>query len=131
MTATPESPNPDHHFALLTFAKRLSQGLLVGLIVLYVTAGLMSEQILWVIMLMPCLSLIIFLPGMLSNHARSYDWLCFVILIHFTVAVTNVMSPSGAWNDWLQLMLSVVLFISAMMASRWQKAASRLAHEHA
>ncbi len=39
-----------------------------------------------------------------------------------TLQLTNAMSPQAAWNDYLQTALSVVLFISAMMASRWLKA---------
>jgi uncharacterized membrane protein len=106
----------------LKIAKRLSQLLVIALIALYISTSLLSEKILWTVLLAPCLSLAMFLPGMLQNHARSYDWLCFVILIHFTVGVTNAMSPSSAWNDYLQTLLSTALFICAMMASRWQKA---------
>ncbi len=103
--------------------------MVVALIVLYTCTSLMSENILWTVLLMPCLSLAMFLPGMIKDHARSYDWLCFVILIHFTVGVTNVMSPSVEWNDYVQTLLSTALFISAMMASRWQKASLRLDQE--
>ncbi len=115
--------------AQLKLAKRASQWMVVALIVLYTCTSLMSENILWTVLLMPCLSLAMFLPGMIKDHARSYDWLCFVILIHFTVGVTNVMSPSVEWNDYVQTLLSTALFISAMMASRWQKASLRLDQE--
>ncbi len=113
----------------LKLAKRLSQLQVIALIALYISTSALSEKILWTVLLAPCLSLAIFLPGMLQNHARSYDWLCFVILIHFTVGVTNVMSPSSAWNDYVQTLLSSALFISAMMASRWQKASLRNAQD--
>lgn len=111
--------------AQLKLAKRASQWMVVALIVLYVCTSVLSEKILWTVLLAPCFSLAIFLPGMIQNHARSYDWLCFVILIHFTVGVTNVMSPAVAWNDYVQTLLTSALFISAMMASRWQKASLR------
>lgn len=108
----------------LALAKRLSLASLLGLIALYIVTSLLEERIFWTLLVVPCLSLLIFVPGMLKNHARSFDWLCFVILIHFVVGVTNSMSPAAAWNDYLQTVLTVVLFISSMMASRWQKAAN-------
>ncbi|WP_439136284.1 DUF2069 domain-containing protein [Pseudomaricurvus sp.] len=108
----------------LALSKGLSLASLFGLIALYIATSLLEEKIYWTLLIAPCLSLIIFVPGILRNHARSYDWLCFVILIHFVVGVTNSMSPTAAWNDYLQTALTVILFISAMMASRWQKAAN-------
>lgn len=118
--STPPSANPPP----LALAKRLTLASLVGLIALYIVSSLLEEQIFWTLLIVPCLSLLIFVPGMLKSHARSFDWLCFVILIHFVVGVTNSMSPAAAWNDYLQTVLTVALFISSMMASRWQKAAN-------
>lgn len=121
MTTPSTSPSATPPLAL---AKRLTLASLVGLIALYIVSSLLEEQIFWTLLVVPCLSLLIFVPGMLKSHARSFDWLCFVILIHFVVGVTNSMSPAAAWNDYLQTVLTVVLFISSMMASRWQKAAN-------
>lgn len=109
----------------LAAAKHLSLAVLAGLILLYITTRLLDERMLWTILLVPCFSLMIFVPGMVKNRPRSFDWLCFVILIHFTVGVTGSMSPLAAWNDYLQTLLTVVLFISAMMTSRWLKATQR------
>ncbi len=106
----------------LARSKPLSLSLLLGLIVVYVLSSVQSENFYWTLLLIPCLSLLMFLPGMLKNHARSYDWLCFVLLIHFTVGVTNAMSEHASWNDYVQTLFTTVLFISAMMTSRWQKA---------
>ncbi len=116
MHKSPASPTQ------LTLAKRLSQACLLSLILLYSITSWLQTPINWTVWLAPCLSLLIFLPGMIKNHPRSYDWLCFVILIHFTVGVTNAMAPSASWNDYVQVALSVALFISAMMTSRWLKA---------
>ncbi len=70
-----------------------------------------------------CLPLLMFLPGILRTSSdrgwRTYSWLCFVVLVYFTHAVVNVMSPLVNWKDIAQLGLSVCLFISAMMTSRW------------
>jgi uncharacterized membrane protein len=94
----------------------------IGLNLLYLTTSLLDEKFVWTLLLIPCLSLLMFVPGMLRQHARTYNWLCFVILMHFTVGVSNAMAPNGAWNDYLQTLLCVILFISAMMTSRWLQA---------
>ncbi len=119
------SSSSEHSAPPLSLVKRLSQLMVVALIALYTTTSLLDDKILWTVLLVPCLSVGMFLPGMLKDHARSYDWLCFVILIHFTVAVTNIMSPTPEWNDYVQTLLTSALFICAMMASRWQKAVQR------
>lgn len=105
----------------LRFSRKLTLYSLLSLVVLYSATGLLAERVNWTTLLVPCLTLLIFVPGILSNWPRSFDWLCFVILLHFTVGVSNAMSPLGAWHDYLQTALSVVLFISAMMTSRWLK----------
>lgn len=69
-----------------------------------------------VIQLVP---LLIFVPGMLAKHYRTYSWLCFVVLFYFIVGVTNVMSPLADVYGWVTLLASVVLFNAAMMTSRW------------
>lgn len=123
-TDTPTHKPPQAPPKYLAPAKYLTLATLLGLIALYIATSLLSERIYWTLLVVPCLSLLMFLPGILKSHARSFDWLCFVILIHFVVGVTNSMSPTGAWNDYLQTALTIVLFISSMMASRWQKAAN-------
>lgn len=70
----------------------------------------------WLVQALP---LLIVMPGMLYNHYRSYSWLCFVILIYFTAYVVEVLSPLYIWTDAIALALSVGIFVSAMMTSRW------------
>ncbi len=114
--ATPNMPKK------IILGRAISFSCVLGLIMLYtLTAGLNDNLnlVLWII---PCLSLVIFLPGMMRDQYRSYSWLCFVILIHFTVSITGIMSELAAWNDLVQLILSVSLFNAAMMTSRWMQA---------
>lgn len=108
--------------AKLRFGSKLTLYALLALVLLYTATGLLAANINWTTLLVPCATLLVFLPGILSQRPRSYDWLCFVILLHFTVGVTNAMSPQSAWQDYLQILLSVLLFVSAMMTSRWLKA---------
>ncbi|GLS25460.1 DUF2069 domain-containing protein [Marinibactrum halimedae] len=68
---------------------------------------------------MQTVPLFIFIPGMIKRTHRTFSWMCFVILIYFTAFVVEVGSPMFVWTDALGLTLSIVLFISAMMTSRW------------
>lgn len=71
--------------------------------------------------LVQCIPLLIFIPGLYQQRYRTYSWLCFVILPYFTWSVVNVMSPLIRWSDAVVVVLTVLIFISAMMASRWQQ----------
>ena len=98
--------------------KAVTLACMFGLILLYSITGLMAEQILWTVLLAPCFSLLIFLPGLLRDDSRTYIWLCFIILWHFGVAATNLVLASRSWEDVIQALLSVILFITAMITSR-------------
>ncbi len=92
-----------------------------GLLALFIGINLGSEQGNLRLLCLQTLPLLIFLPGLLQKSYRTYNWMCFVILWYFTWAVTNVMSPLFKWSDAVALSLTVILFISAMMTSRWQQ----------
>lgn len=70
---------------------------------------------LWLVQTVP---LLIFLPGLLRDNPRVYIGLCFVLLLYFIKAVEGLFSPARDWLDYALLILTVLLFIVAMMASR-------------
>lgn len=73
---------------------------------------------LWLVQSVP---LLMFIPGLVQQRFRTYSWICFVILVYFTWSVVNVMGPFVTWQDGLVVVLSVTIFISAMMISRWMQ----------
>ncbi len=76
----------------------------------------------WLVRTVPML---IFLPGLRRRDLRSCVWLCFVILLYFMVAVTEAMSPFRFWLNYIELLLTVVIFTSGMLFVRWQARALR------
>lgn len=93
-----------------------------GLLALYAWLNLSADTfsaaglaVQWVPLLLPLL-------GMLKDTYKSYNWLCFVVLAYFLFIVPNVMSDQASWSDWLQLLLTCTLFVSAMLVSRWLQA---------
>jgi uncharacterized membrane protein len=74
------------------------------------------NTVVWFFHIVP---LLMMLPGMLKNHYRSYIWLCFVLLFYFMTAVIQAFAPEYGWFPKFEVALIVLLFISAMMFSRW------------
>ncbi|MEO0443954.1 MAG: DUF2069 domain-containing protein [Pseudomonadota bacterium] len=72
----------------------------------------------WIIWLIQSLPLILLLPGLIQKHYRSYSWLCFIMLMYFTNYVVQVYSPSRGLMDYMGLVLTVIIFIASMYASR-------------
>ncbi len=63
--------------------------------------------------------LAIFIPGMITRYYRTYSWMCFVLLFYFTWAVPEAFSAQPTLLDMGVLIFSSILFVSAMMASRY------------
>lgn len=122
--ATPPAPTAEEIAAL---NKRVKIGRLLtlhcygALLLLYTVLNILADtqQLNW--WLIQCVPLLIFIPGLRSNHYKTYSWLCFVTLIYFTALVPEVMSPVSEWSHWLQLALISTLFCAAMMTSRWRQ----------
>ncbi len=76
----------------------------------------------WLVRIVP---LLVFVPGMLKRNLRSLAWLCFVVLMYFMIAVTEAMSPLRLWINYVEVALSVAIFLTAMMTIRWQAQAKR------
>jgi uncharacterized membrane protein len=65
--------------------------------------------------------------GILFNRRRSYQWLCFILLLYFIHTVIALFAhqhpDSKLFNDlwvlYLRLGLIIVCFIAAMMTARW------------
>ena len=68
---------------------------------------------------MQCLPLLLVLPGIIAQRHKSYSWLCFILLMYFTAYVVEIGSPLFTWTDTTALSFTVIMFIGAMLTSRW------------
>ncbi|HCO61855.1 MAG TPA: hypothetical protein DIT58_16895 [Porticoccaceae bacterium] len=68
--------------------------------------------------------LLLFLPGLVRENHRTLAYLCFVTLLYFTAIVTNLFEPDKNLFTVLALIAVTLLFSSAMMYSRWLRAAA-------
>jgi len=64
--------------------------------------------------------LVIVLPGVLRGKARAHAWLCFVLNLYFIKGVLATLQPARQVFGWIELSLSVLLFITALLYVRWR-----------
>lgn len=72
----------------------------------------------WVLLAVKLVPLLLFLPGVLRARSKTYQWLCFVILIYFTDATMRAYLSGFAWPPTLMAVLSAGLFIAAIVRIR-------------
>lgn len=77
-----------------------------------------------------CGPLLIFWFGLRKRHRRTYLWLCFVLLLYFIKGVEGVMRPTPNLFDAVLLFSSSSLFITSMLAARWQFLREKLLFDH-
>ncbi|MDP3844935.1 MAG: DUF2069 domain-containing protein [Pseudomonas sp.] len=74
----------------------------------------------WGILLFALTPLALLTPGMLAGHPRASAWLCFVVNGYFIAGVLAVTGAKTTFFDWALLCLSLALFCSALMYTRWR-----------
>ena len=78
-----------------------------------------SEGFALVVFIVQALPLALLLPSLIKKVYRAYSWLCFVTLIYFIFAVQRVFLSNSQVSDYIFLTMTVCLFLTSMMASRW------------
>lgn len=119
LVITPDQANIIHR--KLSAMQRLFFVSYGGLLLLFALNNLFTPDGSFKLWLVQSIPLLIFIPGLKQQRFRTYSWICFVILLYFTWSVVNAMSPFVRWQDILVVALSVIIFISAMMISRWMQ----------
>lgn len=101
----------------------------LGLILSLLCDGLVAgtRPLLLLIAIIP---LLIFLPGLYREDHRSLVMLCFVSLLYFTVIVANLYEPDKTLFSISALVAVILLFITAMMYSRWLRAKQYLSQDN-
>jgi len=104
----------------LRIGRKLTWGsLLLFMLVLLVNAVVSSMPL--SLTIFTFIPLAILLPGLYAERYKTISMLCFVTLLYFIVAVTNLFAPTSSLLDVAEMVLLVVLFPAAMMFSRWKQ----------
>lgn len=94
---------------------------LIGLLCVYylVFANLHGARP-WVILLIELVPLMIVLPGMLLGSARGHSFTCYVINLYLIKGALAAFDPNRQLFGLLEMIVSVAVFISAMLYVRWR-----------
>ncbi|WP_375737746.1 DUF2069 domain-containing protein [Pseudomonas boanensis] len=74
----------------------------------------------WVILAIELVPLALLAPGMIMGNARVHAWACFVVNLYFIQGVLAAIDPARAIFGWLEAGLSLALFCSALLYTRWR-----------
>ncbi|WP_460418359.1 DUF2069 domain-containing protein [Pseudomonas sp. microsymbiont 2] len=104
--------------------RALSLACLFGLIALLVVNNLWFADLhgarVEVIMAIELIPLLLVLPGMLMGSARAHAWTCFVVNIYFIKGVLAAFDPARALFGWVEVLVSLGLFVSGLLYVRWK-----------
>lgn len=116
------------------FAQRCQRATLLcvlGLLVIIAIDTLIAPSnarepnvVMWLVFSLP---LLIFVPGIWRGTISSFAWLSFVSLLYFAQSVTSLFVPWRRSLDILHLLLSISMFMCAMLAVRYTARAQRAA----
>ncbi|MBK5007684.1 DUF2069 domain-containing protein [Pseudomonas sp. S60] len=108
----------------LRLARATSLALFFGLIALLVVNNLWFANLhgarVGVILAIELIPLLLLLPGMLLGSARAHAWTCFVVNIYFIKGVLAAFDPGRAVFGWAEVLISLGLFIAALLFVRWK-----------
>ncbi|MAH72979.1 MAG: hypothetical protein CBC09_02685 [Cellvibrionales bacterium TMED49] len=99
-------------------------------LVLIIPVSTLVQDLPWVFGLLS-LPLIIFARGLRRGNTRTLIWMCFVTLLYFCIATDKVFGVNAHPLDLAELMVTILLFLSAMTYARCsQKMESLLRDVH-
>ncbi|MBV1915386.1 MAG: DUF2069 domain-containing protein [Pseudomonadales bacterium] len=75
----------------------------------------------WATLAIKVLPLMIFIPGLIQGSERSHAWLCFVVLVYFTLGILELFGLTNRLEGMLITLFSTLLFISSTLYIRWNK----------
>lgn len=74
----------------------------------------------WVVLSIQLIPLLLVAPGIFSGNPRAHAWACFIVNIYFIQGVLAAIDPARALFGWLEAILSLLLFCTALLYTRWR-----------
>ena len=81
----------------------------------------------WVVISIQLIPLLLVAPGMISGSPRAHAWLCFIVNLYFIQGVLAAINPARMVFGWMEAIISLILFIAALLYTRWGYQYSRKA----
>ncbi|MBL4584056.1 MAG: DUF2069 domain-containing protein [Pseudomonadales bacterium] len=100
----------------------LSYVLLIGILFWFIATGAnAADGFPWKVLAFYLLPLLIFIPGLLKGTDRTHAWMCFVVLVYFTLGILELFSRTNKLEGAFITLFSTTLFISSTLYIRWHK----------
>lgn len=107
----------------LKFSRVLSLASFIGLAALLIIWNLAFADLhgarTWVVLSIQLIPLLLVAPGMISGSPRAHAWTCFIVNLYFIQGVLAAINPARMIYGWLEAIISLTLFISALLYTRW------------
>ncbi|MDD1013623.1 DUF2069 domain-containing protein [Pseudomonas rubra] len=117
-------PSIDWLMPRLRLSRALSLASFFGLVALLTLNNLLFADLhgarVGVILAIELVPLALLLPGMLLGNARAHAWACFVVNLYFIKGVLAAFDPARTLFGWLEVVISLTLFVSALLYVRWR-----------
>nr|WP_272890740.1 DUF2069 domain-containing protein [Stutzerimonas sp. S1] len=73
----------------------------------------------WVVLSIQLIPLVLVAPGIFAGSPRAHAWTCFIVNLYFIQGVLAAIDPNRMLYGWLEALLSLTLFTSALLYTRW------------
>ena len=73
----------------------------------------------WVVIAIQLVPLLLVAPGMIAGNPRAHAWTCFIVNLYFIQGVLATIDPARTVYGWVQTVVSLTLFVSALLYIRW------------
>ncbi|MBC8651660.1 DUF2069 domain-containing protein [Pseudomonas sp. MTM4] len=107
----------------LKFSRVLSLASFISLAALLIVWNLAFADLhgarTWVVISIQLIPLLLVAPGMISGSPRAHAWTCFIVNLYFIQGVLAAINPARMVYGWLEAIISLTLFISALLYTRW------------
>ncbi len=104
-------------------SRAVSLASFIGLAVLLIVWNLAFADLhgarIWVVVSIQLIPLLLVAPGMLSGSPRAHAWTCFIVNLYFIQGVLAAIDPARMLYGWLEAIISLTLFTSALLYTRW------------
>lgn len=105
------------------FSRSLSLASFIGLGALLIVWNLVFADLhgarTWVVVGIQLIPLLLIAPGMIAGSPRAHAWTCFIVNLYFIQGVLAAIDPARMVYGWLEAIISLTLFVSALLYTRW------------
>ncbi|MCJ0972658.1 DUF2069 domain-containing protein [Pseudomonas sp. PS1] len=124
MARTPKPlPSLDWLAPRVRLSRAVALASFVGLAVLLLVWNLAFADLhgarTWVVVGIQLVPLLLVAPGMIAGSPRAHAWTCFIVNLYFIQGVLAAIDPARMLYGWVEALVSLTLFVSALLYTRW------------